>query len=163
MTFTRIDRHVGDSGAADNFGCVPMGAVVAGQTVTRCFWGASFSGSASSSSGWPPGSALLRVGLILTTAGLNKATCPTPITQDTDDWMDIVTCRWQGNIAESTNVDWLWYTGVGNPDKQARAQRKNHTANPLQLYVAWESLFAFDTAVSFSFTGTASCDAVLLN
>lgn len=163
MTFTRIDREAGDSGTADTFGCVPMAAVVAGQTVTRCLWAASFSGSASSVAGWPPGSAILRVGLILDVPGLTKATCPTPIAQSTADWMDIVTCRWQGGIAESTNVDWLWYTGVGNPDKEAKAQRKNSTANPLQLYVAWESLFASDTAVGFTFTGTAACDAFLLN
>ncbi len=157
------DRHVATQATANNFGGFELTSLLPGQTLTRCLWMWHSTGAGSTVSGFPPGSAIVKVGLIVDVPGIPEASMPTPISQEVESWIDIVTLGWHGNIATSTNVDWLWFATIGPPEKEAKAQRKNTTGGLLSLYLTWESLFASDTDPAFTFTGTASCDAFVLN
>jgi hypothetical protein len=88
---------------------------------------------------------------------------PLPITDGTADWVDIVTVGFHGSIAESTNVDWLWFATIGPPEKEAKAQRKNTTGGLQSVYLTWEANFGPSTDPAFTFAGAASCDSIILN
>lgn len=163
MSIAAWDRHVATQGTANNFGGFELTSLLPGQTLTRSLWMWHSTGSGSSVSGFPPGSAIVKVGLIIDVPGIPEASMPTPIAQEVEDWIDIVTLGWHGNIATSTNVDWLWFATIGPPEKQARAQRKNNTGSLQSLYLTWESAFGVDTDPAFTFLGTASCDSLVLN
>lgn len=163
MTTTGWIRGTQTQSSADTFGGFEFASLLPGQTIDRTLWSWQAAGAGSSVSGFPPGSAIVKVGLILDVPALPVNSMPTPISQSTDDWIDIVTLGWKGGIAESTNVDWIWFTGIGPPDKEAKAKRKNTTGGLLSLYLTWESLFANNTDGGFVFEGTASCDSIILN
>ncbi len=148
---------------ANNFGGFEVASFIPGQTVTRAHWSWHSTGAAASNTGFPPGSAVVKVGLTVDVSGLPEASMPTPVTQNTIRWMDIVTVGWIGGIAASTQTEWLWWGSTGPPDKIMKTQWRNDTAGLLGLYLTWESLFAADTDPSFTFLGTASCDTFILS
>ena len=155
------ERAFNGSTALSTFDYLPMVVIGNGQTINRTFWSWSACLSASTSEGIPTGSSITRVGLITRPPG--STDIPRPITDAGADWMDLMTCRWTGNIATSTNVDWLLQAGFGGPDKVARAQRLAVSSEGLQLYVSWETWVAADAVGPFAFVANASTDCYVLD
>lgn len=154
-------RNMGQNTAADFKGFTPMGELGPGETVVRTLWAFNCANTLSSSGSSPAGSAFVKAGLILRPPG--AVTLVNPIDDPTEDWMDIMTCPWRGNIATSTNIDYQQYAGFGGPDREALAQRNNASGtDDLQLYVSWQSWFGQDTDGGFNFFTTTSVDAYVL-
>lgn len=154
-------RLMGQNFAPDYKGFTAMGEVAPAETVVRTFWAFNCATTLPSTTSFPPGSAFVKVGLILRPPG--AVTMVNPIDDPNEDWMDVMTCPWRGNIATSVNIDYQCFAGFGGPDKQARAQRFNASGTDyLQLYISWMSWFGQDTDNSFVFYTTTSADAYIL-
>ena len=155
-------RNMGADGAFGTTGFHALGEIGPGETIVRTLWAWTGVETVSTTGGFVPGSALTKVGLILRPPG--AVTMVNPIDDPTEDWMDIVTCPWRGNITTSTNIDYLCLAGFGPPDKQALAQRFNASGSDfLQLYISWQTWFGVDTDIAnFAFAATSSADAYVL-
>ena len=120
------------------FGSVPLIGVSPGQTVLRSWWNVGFQYLVDSIEIFPPGSSLLRAGVVYAEAGLAPLETPTPITNADADWLYVATLNpLQVELDRVTNVGWniLW----GFPhDISLKSQRRNDTATNMNLYVAWE-------------------------
>lgn len=152
---------MGGTTAASTFDNVALQTISNGQTIDRTLWSWSACLSVSTSDGVPTGSSLTRVGLIVLPPG--STSVPMPITDAQEPWMDIMTCRWTGNIAESTNVDWFLQAGFGAPDRESLAKRLCISDEGLQVYCSWETWVAEDAVGPFAFVANCSTDCYVLN
>lgn len=143
------------------FGSVPLIAVGVDQTVLRSWWNVGFFHVLDPSADYPPGSSILRAGVVYDAGGLTPATTPTPITNADADWLAITTLNpSQVVLARATTNAWV--TVWGFPiDLSIKSQRRNDTASSRTLYVAWE-MDLNDEAAGFTMTGwTATMDSLI--
>lgn len=140
------------------FGHVPMINIAPDQTVLRSYWNVGLIMTLTNPGQYPPGGSILRVGLLwdnFTEAGQGRYT---PITDASQDWMDIETIHPRVVLASATQNIWHlnWDFEI---DQSVKSQRKNETSDTYALYVAYE--FSLHDAVS-GFTipwWTSSVDA----
>lgn len=120
------------------FGSVPLIGVSVDQTVLRSWWNVGFHHLVDDVAEYPPGSSILRAGVVYDVAGLTSAQTPTPISNADADWLAITTLNpITAVLARATTNAWL--TVWGFPiDLSIKSQRKNDTAAARTLYVAWE-------------------------
>jgi len=120
------------------YGSVPLILVQPGQTVLRAWWNVGFYHTLSGATQYPPGSSILRAGVLYDEAGLEPNETPTPISQADADWMAITTLN--PNVAGLSQADVnTWYTHWGFPvDLSIKSQRKNQTEGNRTLYLAYE-------------------------
>lgn len=156
-------RATGASSTAGYSDFLELSVVGLAETVNRTLWSWNASFTVSSTGAFPPGGSITRVGLWMGASGLPKASIPFPVSQPGAEWMDLMSCPWRGNIATSTNIDYLGFAGFGGPDRETKAMRKQVGATANSLYVVWEPVFAFDVGVDYKFVATASTDAFVLN
>lgn len=130
-----------------------------GETALRSYWAVNL-WHQQSLSGYPPGTAVIRAGLI---AWDTTSTPPGPISNPTAEWMDIETIWPEQHVTEATNIDWWLFYKLGNPDKSVKSQRKNNNAiNSISLMVSWEMMTATDTNAFFQIDGwSATVDAYI--
>ena len=154
-------RSFNGTTAYSTYDWVPLYTIANGQTINRTLWSWSAALVASTSDGLPTGSSLTRVGLIVREPGASDI--PLPITDAEEDWFAIETCRWTGNITESTNVDWLVQAGFGAPDRESKAQRLCVSDEGEQVYCAWETWVAADAVGPFAFVANCAVDCFVLD
>lgn len=143
------------------FGSVPLISVQPDQTVLRCWWNVGFFHVLDPSADYPPGSSILRAGVVYDVANLLPSGTPTPITNADADWLAITTLNpSQVVLARATTNAWV--TVWGFPiDLSIKSQRRNDTASNRTLYVAWE-MSLNDEAPGFTMTGwTATMDSLI--
>jgi hypothetical protein len=157
MTIGRV-MTVNTQAVANTFGGFEVVPFIPGQTIERVIWYWHATGAGASNTGFPPGSAIVKVGLTVDATGIPQASMPTPITQNTIRWMDIQTFGWRGGIAASTQTEWLWFAGDQDEEHESRTRWENNGATNLSLYLTWESKFAIDTDPTFTFNPTVSAD-----
>jgi len=143
------------------FGSVPLILVQPGQTVLRAWWNVGLYHTLTEATQYPPGSSILRAGVVYDEAGLEPLETPTPISNADADWMAITTMN--PNVAGLSQADVnAWYTHWGFPvDLSIKSQRKNQTEDDHALYLAYE--FGLEDEVAgFTVTGWwCSIDAYL--
>lgn len=149
---------VNTQAVANNFGGFELVPFIPGQSIERVIWYWWATGAGANNTGFPPGSAIVKVGLTVAATGIPEASMPTPITQNTIRWMDIQTFGWQGGIAASTQTEWIWFAGNMDEEHESRTRWENNGATNLSLYLTWESKFAIDTITPFTFNPTVSAD-----
>lgn len=134
------------------YGHAEMFGLNVGSTLLRTVWSINLWGTWGSVDQYPPGSSIARAGIIVAPSGLAPGDIPTPISQASSEWIDLVTLEPVGQIATSTGVDWQynWYT---DPDRNAKAQRTNSSAGDESLYLSWEFLVAPDAISGFGMLG----------
>jgi hypothetical protein len=144
------------------YGSYELTSLHPGQTLLRSWWNIGMFDTTSGTGSWPPGSSILRAGVVLAAPGLNpETTVPTPITNADADWLAITTVN-ASLLQLAVAVDVSWQTNWGFPiDLSIKSQRKNATAENQSLYVAWEfALSGADTG--FGVNGWwASLDALI--
>lgn len=133
-----------------------------GLTILRTVWSINLWGTWGSINQYPPGSSICRAGIIVGPSGLAPGSTPTPISQASEEWLDLVTLVPVGQIATSTNVDWQynWATEV---DRNAKAQRKNTSGAQESLYLSWEFSVASDAIGGFGMNGWSGATDSYIN
>ena len=129
-------------GSAENIQLVP------GQTALRSFWNIGLIMTLTNPAQYPPGSSILRVGLLWAESDLEPLSTPTPISQGDDaDWMDIETLA-PYSVVIASSVDNIFQLNWAFPkDEDVRSMRKNsNVSGNMSLYVCWE--FALDDELS---------------
>jgi hypothetical protein len=140
------------------YGYVPMARLQPGDTLLRTLWSFNAWGLWGSLDIFPPGSSICRAGLIAW--DILDPDVPTPITNASDDWIDLCTVTPIGNITTSTNVDWSYQWATGPGDRDSRVHRKNPgPTGTLNVYVSWEFQVASDAVSGFGVGGwNVACD-----
>lgn len=140
----------------------PMG-IYPGQTVYRAYWNIMLWGLyAGEDIPFPPGTCLLRAGLLWAPADLiGNGDVPTPVTNPEASWMDIETIAPRVNLQVSQAAN--WYIQWSFPkDESVKAQRRNDGPGDMGLYVCWEFELAPDRIPGFEVLGyNCSVDALL--
>ena len=120
------------------FGSVPLIGVSPDQTVLRMWWNVFFFVVYSDVTIFPPGSSVLRAGIVYAEEGLAPLETPTPISNADADWVAITSLTPATvELDRVTDVGWAVTWGFGE-DRSIKSQRKNATEDPRTLYVAWE-------------------------
>jgi len=134
------------------FGSVPLISVQPDQTVLRAWWNVGFEHVLDPNSEYPPGSSILRAGVVYAEADLLPSGTPTPITNADADWLAITTLNPVAVVLARATTN-AWVTIWGFPiDLSIKSQRRNDTASNMTLYVAWE-MDLNDEASGFTMTG----------
>jgi hypothetical protein len=134
------------------FGSVPLISVGDGQTVLRSWWNAGWFHVLDPSADYPPGSSILRAGVVYDVAGLSSGATPTPISNADADWLAITTVNPSISILARATTN-AWVTHWGFPiDLSIKSQRKNETGVSRTLYLAWE-MSLNDEVSGFTMTG----------
>lgn len=134
------------------YGYVSLGSLNPGQSVLKTFWSFSCWGVWGSLDSFPIGSAICRAGLIAW--DILDPSPPTPITNASDDWMDLCTVVPVGQIATSTNVDWSYIWSTQPSDRRSVIRRKNEgSSGTLGLWIAWEFSLPGDQVSGFGVGG----------
>jgi len=141
------------------FGSAGVVTLQPGQTLLRGWWNIGLFYLDADVTVYPPGSSVLRAGLVYAAAGLDPLDRPTPVTNANADWLAITSINPYGvQLSRAVNV--AWQLNWGFPiDQSIKSQRKNDTEDDMTLYLCWE--FALDGEVSgFTINGWwASLDA----
>lgn len=149
-----------NNNAFGTFGYVSLASLFIGNTVLHSYWSLNLWGTWGSVAQYPPGSSIVRAGLIA--EDILSASPPTPITNESHPWMDILTLQPIGQIAISTNVDWSYTWNTGQGDRNVKVRRKNQTTGTQGLWVAWEISVAADALAGFAVSGwSATLDAYI--
>lgn len=120
------------------FGSVPLIGVSDGQTVLRSWWNIGMYWLDDEVNVYPPGSSILRAGVVYDAAGLTPLQTPTPISNADADWMAITTIN-PSIVQLSQAVVTSWQINWGFPiDLSIKSQRRNETGSNRTLYLAWE-------------------------
>lgn len=120
------------------FGSVPLIGVSPGQTVLRAWWNIGLHHLVDDVATYPPGSSILRAGVVYDVAGLTPAQTPTPISNADADWLAITTLNpTTAVLARATTNAWLTLWGFPI-DLSIKSQRRNDTVGNRALYMAWE-------------------------
>lgn len=141
QTNTNVNNG-GFFGSAENIQLAP------GETALRSFWNIGLVMTLTNPGQYPPGSSILRVGLLWDEGDLEPLATPTPISQGDDaDWMDIETLA-PYSVVLASSVDNIWQINWAFPkDEDVKSMRKNgNETGQMGLYVCWE--FALDDEVS---------------
>lgn len=119
--------HWHPSGAANH--------VLIGETALRTYWDAELWATYGETNQYPPGSSLIRVGLIMLPPGTQEADIPSPLSQGGEDWMDVKTVHPQVQLAQSVSTAWQlnWSTGEQDVKSMRRARELD-----LAAFVVWE-------------------------
>jgi hypothetical protein len=134
------------------FGSVPLISVGVDQTVLRAWWNVGFFHVLDPSADYPPGSSILRAGVVYDEADLEPLETPTPISNADADWLAITTLNPSISILARATTN-AWVTHWGFPiDLSIKSQRKNQTEAARTLYVAWEMSLE-DEVAGFTMTG----------
>lgn len=144
---------------ANFFGHVPGIAVQPGETVIKTFWSLSVWTVNGNEPTYPPGSSLLRAGIIFDSFASPAGN--TPVSQADALWMDLTTMPWHTDLEETTEVDWLTTANTGPSDREAAAMRKNDFAEPYTVYVSWELAPSSLQKSGFVFFASGSCDLLV--
>jgi hypothetical protein len=143
------------------FGSVPLISVGVDQTVLRAWWNIGLFHVIDDVGEYPPGSSILRAGVVYDVADLLPSGTPTPISNADADWLAITTINPTEAILarETTNA---WVTLWGFPiDLSIKSQRLNSTAAARTLYLAWEMSLE-DEVPGFTMNGwNCSLDAYI--
>lgn len=131
-------------------------------TILRTLWSINIWGTWGDVDQYPPGSSICRAGIIAAPSGLSPGDIPTPISQASSEWMDLVTLVPVGQIATSTGVDWQ-YNWATVEDRNAKAQRHNTTGADESLYLSWEFLVAPDAVSGFAVLGWSGATDAYIN
>ena len=128
------------------FGSVPLIGLTPGQTVLRSWWNIGMYYLAADVDVYPPGSSILRAGVVYDVVDLAPSATPTPISNADADWLAITTINpTVVQLSRATNV--AWQINWGFPvDVSIKSQRKNTTMANRTLYLAWE--FSLNDEVS---------------
>lgn len=120
------------------FGSVGMIDVNVTQTALRSWWNVGFFYLSTDENVYPPGSSILRAGLLYDVADLEPLETPTPITNSDADWLAITTLNPSSvQLSRATNV--AWQINWGFPiDESVKSMRRNDTMDDHRLYIAWE-------------------------
>lgn len=120
------------------FGSVPLIGLTPGQTALRSWWNIGLYYLAADVDVYPPGSSILRAGVVYAEAGLAPLATPTPISNADADWLAITTLNpYVVQLSRATNVAWQINWGF-NDDQSIKSQRKNQEVGNMALYLAWE-------------------------
>jgi len=108
------------------------------QTALRSWWNIGLYYLEAGIDQYPPGSSILRAGLLYDVSGLDPSATPTPISQADADWLAITTIN-PSVVQLSRAVNVAWQINWGFPiDISVKSQRKNQTAEDHSLYICWE-------------------------
>jgi len=132
------------------FGGVELSQLPPESTLLRSWWNFNCYYTDSGQAQYPPGSSILRAGLIVTTPGLPVLSMPTPITNQDEDWLSITTLNPRFvdfELGGATSPSWHIQWGLPT-DLSAKSQRRNRTEGNQGIYLTWEFLRA-DTPVTF--------------
>jgi len=143
------------------FGSVPLILVQPDQTVLRAWWNLGLYHVLDPSSEYPPGSSILRAGVVYADADLEPLETPTPISNADADWLAITTMNpSQAILARATTNAWVTLWGFPI-DLSIKSQRKNQTEGNKTLYLCWEMSLE-DEVAGFTMTGwNCSIDAYI--
>lgn len=120
------------------FGSVPLITVQPDQTVLRAWWYVGFHHLVDDVAEYPPGSSILRAGVVYDEADLLPSGTPTPISNADADWLAITSLNPSTAVLARATTN-AWLTIWGFPiDLSIKSQRLNSTAENRTLYVAWE-------------------------
>lgn len=145
------------------YGSVEMLSFSPDSTLNRSIWSINLWGTWGNVAQYPPGSSICRAGIIVAESGLDPSATPTPISQPTAPWVDLVTLVPVGQIAISTLVDWQ-YNWVTPVDRIAKAMRRNDTSGDVAVYLSWEFSVASDALSGFAMLGwSGAVDAYILS
>jgi hypothetical protein len=145
------------------FGSVGMIDVNVTQTALRSWWNVGFFYLSTDENVYPPGSSILRAGLLYDVADLEPLETPTPITNSDADWLAITTLNPSSvQLSRATNV--AWQINWGFPiDESVKSMRRNDTMDDHRLYIAWEMELE-DEISGFTMSGWwASLDTLIRN
>lgn len=143
------------------YGGIQLVTVDPGQTVLRSWWNIEIWGTWADVAAYPPGSSLLKAGLVYDDDALTEAQMSTPWTNDTADWMalSVITPR-VVQLSRATNVAWQINWGFPQ-DQSAKSMRRNDEAFNKGVYLTWEFALGPDRIANFAVTGW-SCSGDLL-
>ena len=128
------------------FGSVPLISVLPGQTVLRSWWNIGMYYLAADVDVYPPGSSILRAGVVYDVEDLMPIATPTPISNADADWLAITTIN-PTVVQLSRAVNVAWQINWGFPiDLSIKSQRRNDTEDSRTLYLAFE--FGLEDEVS---------------
>lgn len=138
----------------------PIGVNV-NQTVLKSYWNIGIYGTWGDVAGYPPGSSILRAGLLMAENELPLQDTPTPISNPEADWLDIETINpyvvYGVSNANNWNVRWGFRF-----DQQVKAMRRNRGPELQGLYVSWEFQLGSNRVDPFIIGGwNCSVDALL--
>lgn len=143
------------------FGSVPLIGLSPTQTLLRGWWNVSMYYLDADVDQYPPGSSLLRAGIVYAEEGLEPLETPTPISNPDADWIAITSINPYGvQLSRAVNV--AWQINWGFPiDLSIKSQRRNDTEDNMVLYAAWEMALE-DEVSGFTMNGWwASMDALV--
>lgn len=143
------------------YGYVPLGTLAPGQTLLRTLWSLQLHKTYGDFDYFPPGSSICRAGILVTST--TEAGYPqTPISNESANWVDLVTLPPQVDLAVSTDTNWFLQWNTGNTDRNSVVHRLNSTAATQQLLLAWEFQVTTDSASGFGVDGwNCSVDAYI--
>lgn len=141
------------------YGYSPGIAVQPGETVIRTLWSLQVWNVYGASTTYPPGTSLLRAGIIFDSFASPRH--DTPVSQAFSDWMDLTTIPWNVELQEAVNADWLIRASTGQGDRDSRAMRKNDTAEPMTVWVSWEIATSAWQIADFGFYTCGSTDMLI--
>lgn len=163
MPTTEWRRSVfADDSNSLGYGSFEAVTLAPGETCIRLFWGCQFVNVSGSLNSYPPGTTITKAGIVYEASGQTIDQTSTPLSQPDADWMDIRFMPWTGNIATSTNVDWLLTAVVAEQD--VKSQRKNpiDATAPMGIYGSWETGHG-TTPATFQYSDAFVVDALILN
>jgi hypothetical protein len=120
------------------FGSTQIVIMPPGSTALRTWWNFSCFYLNEGVNTFPPGSSILRVGLLYADNGLDVLNTPTPISDPGAEWMGLTTLnphvvQFERGTTAAWNIHW------GTPtDFSAKSQRRNSGTTNKGLYVSWE-------------------------
>lgn len=130
-----------------------------GETVLRTFWSLTVWNVTGNSPTYPPGTSLLRAGILFDSFA--SPTFDTPVSQPNSPWMDLTTMPWRTDLEETSEVDWLSTANTGPGDRDSRVARKNDFAESYTVWVSWELAPSSLQASGFVFFASGSCDLLV--
>ena len=144
------ETSINNTAIADK-GYVSMININPGQSILHSFWSIDIWGTWGSVNQFPPGSSIIRAGLLVNDI---LAAPKYPITDRQLPWMDLVSLHPIGQIATSTNVDWQYNWNNGYTDREVKVHRKNlNISGTLGIWLNWEIMVAADAFAGFDIGG----------
>ena len=151
MTYSWDRQYSTLNTTTDGYGQVGTTLLQPGTTLERTFWSFRCSAPYGNAANFPPGSSLMKVGLIVIDY---DATQPYPLTDPSASWLDLVTLHPKVSLSVSTDANWYVQWDTGSTDRDSKVHRMvPATASTSQIVsIAWQ----FDTATDATWTAAPS-------